>query len=261
MRNYYICFFLFFTLIISLNIHAQPYGVPVKKPEAILKDVTAFLNYWHTTLALSEDFIAMDTSGKTISKGEFLKRVSTSEYLPVRLTSQSHARYKLYRITDSVNHVIPLLLNNIGNEELNNYQWEGKPLPVINLKDLNENFYNQQTIKGKILVLNFWFIHCLSCVQEIPELNKLVDKYKNRKDISFLAVALDKEENLKAFKKKTPFNYKIISDTAQYLYKTLGLYGYPAQVLINKDGKIVKIFSNFYSYERLVPALKKEASK
>lgn len=260
MRTIFFYILFFYSLLSVSFVEAQLYGVPVKKPENILKDRPSFLNYRYTTLRLSDDFIALDTNDVVIPKGDFLEKIITGEYLPLRLNSKKRA-YRLFKIKGIVDHYIPSILRDIGVEELNNYKWEGKPLPAINFRDLNGNLYNKTTIKGKILVLNLWFVHCTNCVAEMPELNKLVDQYKNRKDICFLSFALDKEEDLKKFLKKTTFNYKVISDTAWYLYKPLGIRGFPSQILIDKEGAIVKIFSNFYSLQRLIPALKMEALK
>ena len=260
MRPFLFYIFLLFIFLSSSSATAQVYGVPSVKPERIVKDISSFLDYWHTTLRLSEEFIPLDTSEKVIGKSEFFKKVSTGEYLPVRLNSKKKA-YKLFRINTPVDIHISSYLVDIGNEEYNNFQWEGKPFPLIHLKDLKGNLYDSTTIKGKILVLNFWFIHCTSCVQEMPDLNKLAAQYKYRKDIRFLGIALDKEDSLRKFIKKHRFDYQIISDTTVQLYKTLGIWGFPAQVLVNKEGNIAKIFSNFYSYQRLLPYLKKEADK
>jgi thiol-disulfide isomerase/thioredoxin len=41
-------------------------------------------------------------------------------------------------------------------------------------------------LKGKVVVLNFWFIGCAPCIAELPALNKLVDEYKGE-DVVFIA--------------------------------------------------------------------------
>ena len=260
MRTVHIYIFILFIFLPISSATAQIYGNPVVKPEIILKDASSFLNYWHTTMRLSEDYVPLDTSGEIIGKSAFFKKISTGDYLPLLLNSKKKT-YKLFKINTPVDIYISSVLSNIGNEEYNNFQWEGKPMPFFHLKDLQGNEFDRILIKGKILVLNFWFIHCISCVQEMPELNKLVAQYKDRKDIHFLGIALDKEDSLKKFIKKNKFDYQIIADTTLRLYKTLGIYGFPAQVLVDKKGNVVKIFSNFYSYQRMIPYLKKEAAK
>lgn len=259
MHTPYSNFFIIITLIISSCGNAQPYGAPVREPDIILKDTKSFIDYWGTLLRLSDDFTPLDTNEVPMTKEDFLKKVSTSDYLPVRLRSNSPT-YKLFKINrEKTNPLIRGYLRDVGKEEYNNYFWEGKPLPAFDFNDLEGNVYNQQNTKGKTLVLNFWFIGCVPCVEEIPDLNKLALQYKNQKDILFIAFALDSEKDLKSFLKVTKFKYHIISDTTGFLHRALGIRGYPAQVLINNTGTVVKIFSNFHSYDRLVAALKKEA--
>jgi peroxiredoxin len=132
-------------------------------------------------------------------------------------------------------------------------------LPQINYRDLEGKKYNSDSIKTKILVLDFWFIGCTSCVHEMTKLNELKAQYKNRKDIIFAGIAFDKENALRKFMKKTDFQFDIISDTASYLDKKLGISSFPTEVVIN-DGKVVKILDDeCHSLPDLKMVLKKQA--
>jgi thiol-disulfide isomerase/thioredoxin len=59
----------------------------------------------------------------------------------------------------------------------------GKPFPVFSFKDLDDNLITNENLKGKIVVVKCWFIHCVACIAEFPEVNKMAMKYKDRKDI------------------------------------------------------------------------------
>jgi thiol-disulfide isomerase/thioredoxin len=261
MRNFFIGIFLLLSPAFLSCKQSLPYGPPVQEPENILKDQRSFMQYWYGNLNLWEDFNALDTSGKTIFKGEFLKQVSKGNYLPLRLTPDTSNYYKLYKINTRVDKLISIWLKDIGNSEYSKYQWEAKAIPAINYRDLKGRIYNQQTIEGKVLVLDFWFIHCTACVAEMPELNKLVNQYKDRKDILFAAIAFDKEQDLKKFLAKTTFNYAVISDTVSYLGNALGVRVFPTAVVIDKKGKVVKIINSYgKTYKVLESVLKKEAS-
>jgi thiol-disulfide isomerase/thioredoxin len=249
-----------FFLALSSCKEKLPYGDAMIKPEIILKNQDNFVKYWYAALDLSHDFIGLNDSSREIPKGEFFKQVATGDYLPVRLTSDSLMYYKLYKLNDSVDDYIPVMLQGIGSEAYNHYQWEGKQLPPINFTDLEGKKYNSQSIKGKILVLDFWFIGCTYCVHEMPKLNALVNEYKNRKDILFAAIAFNKENDLKKFMKKIDFQYDVISDTSGYLNKKFEIRAYPTKVIINKEGNIVKILDDqYHSFKNLQETLKKEA--
>jgi thiol-disulfide isomerase/thioredoxin len=90
-------------------------------------------------------------------------------------------------------------------------------------------------LRGKTVVLNFWFIGCLPCRQEIPLLNPLVEQYPK---FVFLAFALDGEEQLRDFIAKTPFRYEIVGN-AQKIADAFEVNGYPTHIVINSNGEIV----------------------
>ena len=239
-----------------------PYEGALVKPDSVLNDETSFVNYWYAVMDLSSDFIALDTASNQIAKGEFLKQITKGSYLPLRLISNSSTPYyKLYKINTPIDNYITVMLQSIGANAYKNFEWEGRPLPEINYTDLNGKRYDSKTIKGKILVLDFWFIGCTWCVKEMPELNKLKTQYNNGNDILFAAIAFDKENALREFMKKTDFRYDIISDTAHWLIKNLSINSFSTFVIVNKEGNIVKILDDqYHEMEELKQTLKKQES-
>lgn len=103
--------------------------------------------------------------------------------------------------------------------------------------DINGNKYDLRELSGKVLVFNFWFINCPPCKQEIPELNQLHNKYKENKDVIFLAIALDEKYQIKEFLKTNPFNYNIVADGKYYSQK-YNVSSYPTHLIVGKDGLV-----------------------
>ena len=108
-------------------------------------------------------------------------------------------------------------------------------LRTLKNKEVQLSDFNPK--KEKITVINFWFIECKPCKMEIPDLNKLVEKYKGY-DVEFLAIALNKPDQLKDFLKKTDFNYTVLSIEEQQTME-LGIQGYPTHFILNRQGKVV----------------------
>src|SRR5215210_5556853 len=54
-------------------------------------------------------------------------------------------------------------------------------------------------LKGKVIVLNLWFINCPNCREEIEMLNSLVDQYSGNKDVVFVGLAASKKADLQKF--------------------------------------------------------------
>jgi thiol-disulfide isomerase/thioredoxin len=86
-----------------------------------------------------------------------------------------------------------------------NQQMVGKPLPEFEGKTLSGLSVSNESLKGKTVVFNFWFVNCKPCIEEIPRLNELVKKYQNHPDIVFLSVTFDKDKKVKNLLKKQPF--------------------------------------------------------
>lgn len=92
-------------------------------------------------------------------------------------------------------------------------------------------------LKGKIVVVNFWFKACKPCLMEIPYLQKLTEKYKD-KNVVFLALCTDSEETLKNFLTTEKFEYKHIAN-ARSIAQQWGVQGYPTNIVIDEKGNIV----------------------
>jgi peroxiredoxin len=112
----------------------------------------------------------------------------------------------------------------------------GKKLPLFDAKDIDGDSIDLTSAKGKIIVLNFWFINCGPCRKEIPELNVLVDSFKKNENVLFVAVALDSKAALQNFLEKMPFKYSIID--GRTIAGNYGVRFYPTHVILDTEGKV-----------------------
>lgn len=112
----------------------------------------------------------------------------------------------------------------------------GEDVANFSATDINGNKYKLKDLKGKIVVLNFWFIDCKPCRLEILELNKLTQDYKDSSNIVFLAFALDSKNELKRFLKNNPFNYNIV-DNGKEIAALYNITAYPTHAVIDQEGK------------------------
>lgn len=114
----------------------------------------------------------------------------------------------------------------------------GQLLQDFTSTDLSGHRIQLQQLKGKIVVLNFWFIQCMPCLREIPELNKLAEDYADTSQVVFLGIALDRKTVLDSFLQRTPFQYNIIPSgrPVATLYK---IYSYPTHVVLNREGRVI----------------------
>ena len=114
----------------------------------------------------------------------------------------------------------------------------GNELSNFKITDIEGKKFNLKELAGKVVILNFWFINCAPCRMEIPELNKMVSKYKNNPNVVFLAVSLDFKSEIRDFLKKSPFLYNIM-DNGEWLAKSYNVNSYPTHVVIDQSAKIL----------------------
>ena len=112
-----------------------------------------------------------------------------------------------------------------------------KKIEAVTGYDMNGKYFDTKTLKGKIVVINFWFIRCPPCRMERPFLNQLVAEYSKDSSIVFLAVSLDPKNDLETFLKQNPFSYHVIPD-GRTIAENNSIQQYPTHVIIDKEGKI-----------------------
>ncbi|MFN0085551.1 MAG: redoxin domain-containing protein [Blastocatellia bacterium] len=111
-----------------------------------------------------------------------------------------------------------------------------KGFPEFQAVSLKGVSYDLASLRGKVVVLNFWYIGCGPCKAEMPDLNRLVKENAGR-EIVFLAPALDDAESLRAFLKEAAFDYEIIPDS-QSLTNRLEIKAFPVHCVLNQDGEV-----------------------
>ncbi len=116
--------------------------------------------------------------------------------------------------------------------------------------------------KGKVIVTNFWATWCGPCRIEMPELERAMEKYKDDKDVVFLAINTDDDRNyvepyVKGQKIKLPIVY------ANYLDAEYRITSIPTTIVFDRQGQISFRQAGYNSREDFVTMLteKIEAAK
>lgn len=138
--------------------------------------------------------------------------------------------------------------------------FEGTVAPNFGLGTIDGKTITSAELKGKVIVLNFWFIGCSGCMEEIPKLNELAAKFAGRKDVVFLALALDLPASVTEFVKKVPFNYTHSGD-GQAIADLIGVTSFPRNIVIDGQGKIVYWRSTVKAWEQFEGVINSELAK
>lgn len=239
-----------FLLVIFVSCSAQPYGKPEVDPIQVQQNFMSWNAYQSKNIMLSRDFVALDSNSKTITKDAFLNELTVGNYIPIRLQSDdSIYYYRLFKIEATSDTSIKATIVQTAFDEYKNFQMEGKPFPKFSFTDLDGNVVSNESMKGKIIVIKCWYIHCPMCIKEFPDVNRLANEYKDRSDILFVSLAEDTPEQLKAFLIKKPLSYLVIPNMKIYMNEILQLNAFPTHFILNKEGVIAKVLPNFESLE------------
>jgi thiol-disulfide isomerase/thioredoxin len=133
--------------------------------------------------------------------------------------------------------------------------------PEVTFKDLQGNNVTLASLKGKVVLVNFWATWCEPCQIEIPWMIEFQQKYGD-KGFTLLGVAMDEEGKsvVDPFVKATQYdvdgskmlmNYPIVLGSDDIADKFGGLIGLPTTVVISRDGKIQKKYIGLAQHDAL----------
>ncbi len=114
------------------------------------------------------------------------------------------------------------------------------------LKDLSGVDQTLASLKGRIVLLNFWATYCIPCRKEMPDLAAIQNDFGSL-GVQVIGVNTDEAEDRKKvlqFVKETKLNFPIwLGGSIEHMMR-LGLGGaLPGTVIIGRDGRIVKSIS------------------
>lgn len=251
-----LCMFLWFPAFAQTEVSTGGPAIPVE----IFRDLMKWLYYERDQLFWSAEYITLDSDLRLIPKKEFLEQLATGRFLPLRINKKDQPlSYQLYVMDSTANKDVVTTIKNMAQTQLHFHMMEGTGLPEFEYADIAGNIYNPETTKGKIVVINCWFVRCKPCVAEIPDLNMLVKKYA-KKGVVFIALTFDSTDEIKRFLKDMPFAYGIVPDMESYLGNHLKIQAYPTHLVISRNGLINKVIQSNKIGE-LTSVIEKELSR
>jgi peroxiredoxin len=104
-------------------------------------------------------------------------------------------------------------------------------------KDFSGEVWDSKRLKGKIVVISFWYVNNIQCRQQLPDLNEVAVSYSNDGDVVFLSVPLDDRKSVEEFLKYSPLAYKHL-ENGKEISEKLGVVGQPTDVVIDQNGLV-----------------------
>ncbi len=121
----------------------------------------------------------------------------------------------------------------------------GKAVPRFSFVSLEDGktVYNNESLKGKVYMIDFWAVWCGPCVAEMENLHKAYEKFKD-KNFQIMSLSFDQSpDDVAKFRKdkwKMPWLHSLIkggfdSESA----KQFEVWGIPKPILVDGEGKVI----------------------
>ncbi|MDP9037247.1 MAG: TlpA family protein disulfide reductase [Myxococcota bacterium] len=115
--------------------------------------------------------------------------------------------------------------------------------PDFALKDLRGNTITLASLRGKVVILNFWSKTCGPCLEEMPDLAELTKILRDRSDVAVLAVSTDESADdvrptLQTILREEPPFAVLMDPDSRVVAGQYGTHLYPETWFIDKRGVI-----------------------
>ncbi|MDP5135282.1 TlpA family protein disulfide reductase [Rheinheimera baltica] len=112
------------------------------------------------------------------------------------------------------------------------------PAPDFTLKALDGANLRLAEQRGDIVLINFWASWCGPCIQEMPQLDKLAQKYQML-GVQVWGVNVENDSAAaKAYLNKVQVQFPVLFDTDNSASKAYQVEAMPTTVIIDKDGQL-----------------------
>lgn len=136
----------------------------------------------------------------------------------------------------------------------------GFPAPHFRLSDSSGRPYNLNDFHGKVVFIELWASWCGPCIEEIPAIKKLYQKYKDRDNIVFVSVGINDKKGAKARYKiieEQQMDWLQLEDRSGEMSAAYKVSYIPRTIVIGKNGEIIDFDAPMPSNKRLEEILDK----
>ncbi|NTS42523.1 TlpA family protein disulfide reductase [Flavisolibacter sp. BT320] len=124
------------------------------------------------------------------------------------------------------------------------------PAPQFALKDMKGNPVQLASLKGKVVVVDFWATWCGPCIASFPGMQMAVNKFKDNPDVAFLFIDTwendsNRVEKVTEFIAKNKYNFQVLYDEPMIkdgdefkVVKDFAVEGIPTKFVIDRNSNI-----------------------
>lgn len=138
----------------------------------------------------------------------------------------------------------------------------GDKAPDFRVEMFDGTTFTLGSLRGKVVLLNFWATWCGPCREELSRVQKdIIDRFKGNEDFVFLPVSRgETRETVAAFREKMGYTFPMGLDPEQKIYKLYATNYIPRNFLIGKDGQVISATVGYEApeFDQLVLQIEKQ---
>jgi thiol-disulfide isomerase/thioredoxin len=117
-----------------------------------------------------------------------------------------------------------------------------EPAPAVRLRQMNDMPFSLESVKGSVVVLDFWAPWCVPCRASFPALDDLQRKYE-KQGLRVLGLTLDENDDaIIAFLNSVPVSFTILRDVSGQAGEAFNVVAMPTTFVLDRQGRIAARF-------------------
>ena len=115
---------------------------------------------------------------------------------------------------------------------------EQPPAPDFTLPDLNEVPQQLSKLKGKVVVVNYWASWCPPCIEEMPSMNTIYQRYKPQ-GLEILGINFQEDpEKITQFLEQVKVDFPVLFDRDGTVAHQWNVFSMPTSFLVDRHGRV-----------------------